>query len=50
MLCSEIGGVGGVGGASGAGVVVSMVHGNARLLGAWVLGDDECAHSHNPVP
>lgn len=34
MLCSEIGGVGG---ASGAGVVVSMVHGNARLL-AWSLG------------
>jgi hypothetical protein len=48
MLCSEIGGVGG---ASGAGVVVSMVHAMRGFwLGAWVLSDDECAHSHNPVP
>ena len=47
MLCSEIGGVDGVGDV----VVVSMVHGNARLL-AWELGCSamtSAALSHNSV-
>ena len=42
MLYSEIGGVGGV---SSAGVVVSMVHGNARLL-AWELGCSAMTSAH----